>query len=265
MQIESVMRFATAAHYSYLVESPFRQRGGILLAAGPGSLKSTIVKNCIRTFPNALGYGDLTLKQLAVIRNQISNGMYHTLGFYELEKIYARQQSVAMNFEGVIKAMVEEGFSHFAFEDQRCWVPTARCFVFASVLDNLYRYHFPRWTDNGFLRRFIVIKYFLSRKSQQKMKDAIHRGEQVPLPSIPHFVPTGTIKEDCSREESMKLADLLGNDDIAYTPMILMRKSLTLLKWHRKQTRPNKTDLTPLEIIVDMKDCIGPHGGVLEI
>jgi hypothetical protein len=263
VRLVNLMKFGTAAHYSYIVESPFQQRGGLLLVAGPGNMKSTIVKYNLAPFPNQLTYSDLTLKQLAVIRSQIANGIYQTLGFLELEKVYARQQSVALNFEGVIKAMVEEGFSHFAFEDQRCWVPTARCFVYASVLDNLYRFHFPRWQDNGFLRRFITFKYTLSREAKAKLKDAIHEGDLVEMPST-FIIPTMTIPMNVTKEESLQLEQILGSDDGLFTPLNLLRKCLTVLKWYYKKGHKRK-DATPMEIIQDLRPGISPMGGTLEI
>jgi hypothetical protein len=264
MYIESLLRFGTAAHFTYLVESPYSQRGGIFLVAAPGNMKTTIVKRTLEQLPCQLSYGDLTVKQLQVVRNQISNGIYHTLGFHELEKIYARQLSVALNFEGAIKAMVEEGFSHFAFEDQRCWVPTARCYVYASVLDSLYRQHFARWMDNGFLRRFITIKYQLSAKSKEKMRRAMHEGELVPFPPLP-WIPSQMIKMDITKEESLAVADILGNDDATYTPFNLSRKILSILKWYSKQEPRRRRNMTPLEYMLDLKQGISSMGGTLEI
>jgi len=255
------MRFCTAGHYTYMVDSPFEQRGGVLLVAGPQSLKSTIVKCTLQNLPNVLVYSDLTLKQLAVIRTQMANGAYHTLGFLELEKIYARQPSVAMNFEGVLKAMVEEGFAHFAFEDQRIWVPTARCHVLASVLDTLYQLHGGRWISNGFLRRFITLKYRLSQASRLKMMNAIHENELIPLP--PGFlVPTNAIPMQVSPDESRHLQNILRDDST--TPLNLMRKILTILKWHHRNNGRRK-EPTPMEVIQDLADAIGPLGGELEI
>lgn len=264
MQIENLFRLTSAAHYSYMVESPFKQRGGILLVADQGNMKSTIVERSLRPYPDALVYSDLTLKQLAVIRNQIANGVYNTLGFLELEKIYARQASVALNFEGILKAMIEEGFQHFAFEDQRCWVPTARCFVLASVLHSLYRFHFGRWQDNGFLRRFLVIKYSLSRVAKEKMRDAIHEGDLVPMPSMVAF-PSIHLPMDVSPDESRKLESFFMVDDSLYTPLNLLRKSLTILKWRYKLEGKKRKAITPMEIIEDLRDGIGTNGGTLEI
>jgi hypothetical protein len=263
MKLENLIRFGAAAHHSCVVESPYSQRGGILLVAGPGCMKSTIVANSLKPFPNALVYSDLTIKQLAIVRSQIANGMYSTLGFTELEKIYARQLPVALNFEGAIKAMVEEGFSHFAFEDQRCWVPTARCFMYASVLDNLYRFHFPRWMENGFLRRFVVIKYRLSEKTKLVMRDALHEGEYVPMPSLYPF-PIGVVRMDVTPEESRKLERICEFDSTMTTPLNLVRKVFTILKWYRKQNG-KRSQATPMEVIEDLADGISSRGGVLDL
>lgn len=260
------MRVACALQYTYMVDSPFRQRGGLLLVAGPGNMKSTIVEKCVIPFPSALGYGDLTLKQLSVVRSSIANGIYHTLGFFELEKIYARNVSVAMNFEGVIKAMVEEGFSHFAFEDKRCWVPVARCYVIASVLDSLYRMHFERWVENGFLRRFLQLKYNLSPKARDIIKNAHHEGELIPLP--PMFpIATSEIKFDVTRAESELLAQIIGSDDMVFTPLNLLRKGLCVLKWVAREEgkAARRRNPTPMEYIQDLRDGFGPFGGQLDL
>jgi hypothetical protein len=264
MKMSSLVRVSCALHYTYMVDSPFRQRGGLLLIAGPGNMKSTIVEACTRPFPNALCYSDLTLKQLAVVRNQIANGTYVTLAFTELEKLYARNLSVAMNLEGVLKAMVEEGFAHFAFEDKRCFVPTARCYVMASVLYSLYSLNFARWEENGFLRRFLKFNYSLSFAARQKVKAAVHEGELIPFPAM-FPMPTNTMRLDCSREESTALETVLGNADMTFTPLNLLRKGLTILKWAHKQT-PNRRKLaTPLELIQDLAPGLNHNGGELEL
>jgi len=97
MQLDNVCKLIYAGHYSYLVDSPARERGGIFLISGANNLKSSIVEASLLNVKGALCYSDLTLKQLAVIRSEISSGMYHTLGFSELEKLYARNSSVASN------------------------------------------------------------------------------------------------------------------------------------------------------------------------
>lgn len=265
MKLENLLRAASAMHHSYMVATPFRQRGGLLLVSAPGNMKSTIVESVCRPFPNALRYSDLTLKQLSVIRSQIASETYVTLGFLELEKIYSRQSPVALNFEGVLKAMVEEGFAHFAFEDSRCWVPTARCFVIASVLDNLYRYHFPRWKENGFLRRFIIFKYSLTRAAKKQMKDALHEGRLLELPEQSMYVPRTTLSMDCTATESRKLETILASDEEIYTPLNLLRRTLVILKWMYKQDKNRRKALTPMECLEDLKAGISPEGGFLDI
>jgi len=265
VKIENLVKFMVASHYTYHVESPYRQRGGVLLVSGPGSMKSTIVRTVIDSVTHALGYSDLTLKQLAVIRNQIASGTYHTLGFYELEKLYARQASVSANLEGVMKAMVEEGFSHFAFEDQRIWVPNARCFVIASVLQNLYEQKSGNWNDNGFARRFIWIKYLLSVKAKEKMRQARSENALVPMPPMFARSPAALLQMDVTREEGIRLEQIIDMES-GETPVNLLRKTLTILKWYRKHNGNHRGDATPMEVIEDLRQAIKPRSnGELEL
>src|SRR5271155_143128 len=262
MQVENVCKLIFAAHHAYLVDSPAPERGGIFLVSGQNNLKSAIVEACLANVKGALVYSDLTLKQLAVIRSEISVGTYHTLGFPELEKLYARNAGVASNLEGVIKAMVAEGFSHFAFEDKRLMVPKARCFVLASVLESLFRIRGPAWMDNGFLRRFLCIKYTLSMKSRVTVMDAIHIGERVELPGS-MIVPTSTIKWDVSKMESKMLQDCLG-EDYPTIPLTLLQKALCVLKWRARHSNHNK--FTPMEIIQDCGEGFRPQSwGTMEL
>jgi hypothetical protein len=212
----------------------------------------------------ALIYSDLTLKQLAVIRSEISAGKHHTLGFPELEKLYARNPQVASNLEGVLKAMVAEGFSHFAFEDQRLAVQKARCFVLAAVLESVYRSRGSAWQENGFLRRFVCIKYTLSSKARAVLNEMVLEGERLPFPPI-LFLPTSLIKDETTRDEAKKLQTILGDDE-AYLQLNLMRKILVVMKWHHKQANERRKRLTPMECIEDVSEAIKPQGwGILDV
>lgn len=264
MKLDNVCKLIYAGHYSYLVDSPASERGGIFLVSGPNNLKSSIVETSLANVKGTLCYSDLTLKQLAAIRSEISAGMHHTLGFSELEKLYARNPAVAANLEGVIKAMVAEGFSHFAFEDKRLSIPKARCFVLASVLENLFRLRGSAWLDNGFLRRFLCIKYSLSLKARTMVMDAIHIGERVELPG--NMVgPTSTIRYDCSRQESMLLQDALA-EDYPTISLTLLQKSLCVLKWHYRGVKNKRHEPTPMERIQDVSEGFKPQSwGVMDI
>jgi hypothetical protein len=264
VKLENVCKLIYAAHYSYLVASPASERGGIFLISGANNLKSSIVEASLSNVRGALCYSDLTLKQLAVIRSEISAGMYHTLGFSELEKLYARNPAVASNLEGVVKAMVAEGFSHFAFEDKRLCVPKARCFVVASVLESLFRLRGSAWLDNGFLRRFICIKYSLSQSAKFAVMDAIHLGERVELPG--HMVgPTSTVKYDVSKAESIELLGFLG-EEYPTVALTLLQKCLCVLKWHYRQLKSRRGEPTPMERIKDLESAIKPQSwGILDL
>ena len=263
MQLQNVTKLIFAAHHSYLVASPSPERGGVFLVSSQNNLKTTIVSAALTNVHGALCYSDLTLKQLAVIRSQISDGVIHTLGFSEFEKLYARNASVASNLEGVIKAMVAEGFGHFAFEDKRLSVPLARCFVVASVLDTLYRLRGSAWLDNGFLRRFLCIKYSLSPRSKTMVMDAIHLGRRVEMPGS-MVAPSSAINYDVSNRESRQLQAIL-KDDYPTISLTLLQKSLCVLKWHYRTFR-NGREPTPMETLEDLSDGLGQNDwGVMEI
>lgn len=260
MKLASTFELVTAAHWSFMVESPFKQRGGLMFIANPENLKTAIVKASLESMPRALCYSDLTLKQLIVLRDNIADEKFTTLGFTELEKLYERQAAVADNVEGVLKAMAEEGFSHAAFEDKRVWTPNARCLVVAAVLRNLYQQRFPRWELNGFSRRFVQIKYRL--KDREKIIQAIRRNRLIEFPSLYSMFPSTSIAMNVTDEEN-NIIESLGPQMQSSTRFLLMRKSLTILKWRHSHLRNGRAKIKPIEILIDMQDSLSEDGGEL--
>ena len=262
MKLASLFEFITAAHQSVEVHSPFEQRGGIMVIAGPESLKTAIVKTALRQMPRALCFSDLTLKQLVVLRDGIGDGKFSTLGFTELEKLYERQASVADNVEGVLKAMTEEGFSHAAFEDKRIWVPNARALVVAAVLRSLYQLRYPRWELNGFCRRFIQFRYIL--RDKQKIIDAIRHDRLIQFPALFPIMPPSPLPMNVTRGENA-IIESLGPQMQTSTPLVITRKVLTVLKWRYNKLRNGRGKIKPLEVLEDLHDGLDIDGGRLEL
>jgi hypothetical protein len=253
MKLESVLQFCYAAHWSIDVRTPFTTRSGILLIAQPDCLKTTIVTSTLNNTPKALCYSDLTLQQLVKLRAVIAGSTCTTLGFFELEKLYARNADTASNVEGVIKAMVEEGFSHAAFEDKRVWVPTARCLVIAATLQSLYSKRFASWEESGFLRRFVQIKYSLHDRS--KLHRAQKNNQLFQFPKVNYPGPRTSLPMSVTSAEHEFLLEL-GPQMASGTRMLLMRRVLTILKWKHGSKKA-------LAILNDMSDALSEDGGEL--
>jgi hypothetical protein len=238
MHANSLIEVLSAAHLTRYVDSNvFEQRGGIFLVAPPGHLKSTIIKNSLRCYPDALQLADLNVQTLGYIKNSFIEGKYSTMAFGEFEKLYQRNPATASNLEGHIKGMVEEGFGKNSFTDSRAVSFEARCLLIAGVTPTCHQKLITRWMADGFARRFLWS--FFSLDDPDVVVNAIHRwkslnfGKTVKETPNSSFIPyTITVKE------SNLIRSLISAQPSSETPYILMKKIFCVLKWrHAKASK----------------------------
>lgn len=261
MKFSTIAEVLMGAHLTVYVKSPFLSRGGIMLVAPPASLKSLVVQ-VIEEYPNALVMSDLTTKQLIVLRDEIAARRYVTLGFTEFEKIYQRHDSTANNIEGNLKAMMEEGFTRGSFEDQRMVTIKARCLIIGAITSTFYAKRYTEWRDSGFARRFLWVHFVLA--DPRIIVKAIHDWERVNANGLVFGLPTSrTIPFDCSKPESHQIERWLKHQPGIETPLILMKKILSVLKWRYKRIgeKPEKA----MQTLHDFSEALGSSGAELEI
>lgn len=230
MQASTIIDVLSAAHLTqYVDRNIFQQRGGVFLVAPPGSLKSTLIKNAVQCYPDALRLGDLNVQSLGYIKNSFIEGKYSTLAFGEFEKLYQRNSATAANIEGHLKAMVEEGFGKQSFEDQRAVSFETRIMLIAGVTPSCFSRFFTRWNENGFFRRFIWCAYQL--ENPDAIPDAIEAWRAINLGRSSREIPNNnTIPYSITAKESKYIRSLLGTQ-ARETPFVLLKKILCVLKW----------------------------------
>lgn len=242
MKIESLMNVLAAAHLTYALEGvpeAFSQRGGIMLVGPPENMKTTVAM-VLQKYSNALAVGDLTVRQLVKVRDQISAGRYHTIVLPAFEKIYKRDASTASNVEGLIQAMVEEGFGHASFEDQETFVRKAKCLVVGALVEEVYRQLDPAWRKGGFTRRFLWCHFilddpFLIQRAIHAWKPIKFSDEELP------GIPGSPIPFDVTEDERRKIAALVFSQNGKATPYILAIKIFAVLKWsYRREKNPTE-------------------------
>lgn len=232
MKADSFFNVLAAAHLTYALDSipsAFSQRGGIMLVGPPENMKTTIA-SCLVKYSNALVVGDLTVKQLVKVRDQISAGRYQTVVFPAFEKLYKRDADTASNVEGLIQAMTEEGFGHASFEDQETFVRYAKCLVVGAMVESVYRNYSVHWRDSGFARRFLWCHFIL--EDQHAITRAIYNWEPLQLSQgeLPG-IPSEPIKFDLTEKERRKIALLVSSQVGKSTPLVLAYKIVAVLKW----------------------------------
>lgn len=262
LRIRTFYEVLAAAHHSHLVESEFKGRGGIMFVAPPEQLKTSIIEESLESFPGALILTDLVSREMIQIRNEISAKRYTTLALPEFQKIYDRDERVAANLEGNLRALMEEGFSYSSGSSPDMQIAKARALVISGCTVSLYEKNFQRWKEQGFCRRMLVCRYVLhfphllseAVLKWKKIRLNYQRRWLIPMEiNIPHLVEpreAAIIQKWCNNQ--------LGRVE----PAVLLHKILSILRWRNRKLK-RKDD--SFEVLKDFSECLSRHGAEVEL
>src|ERR1017187_6088762 len=259
MKLHNLIEVLMAAHVSHIVDSPFPDRGGIMLVAPPGQWKSRCI-GCLESYSDCMVLSDINAQALNALKPELESERYHTLAFPALEKIYERASATSANAEGTIKALVAEGMSEASFEDHRILgVTKARCMVIAGMVPSIVKNKISVWIENGFARRFIWASFQLA--DPRIIIEAIHKWERHEFDNMA-MAKLPLKKLDLTRyvdeRESRLLEYLIRAQYGQEIPLILMKKIYCVLKYKFKDDPK-----LPKEIIEDFGTCLGRQKGKL--
>jgi hypothetical protein len=258
MTPQTLIEILDAAHLTSFIESPFPQRGAIMIVGPPGAMKTTFIRTGLSEYPGALILGDLNINSLMSLRDSLVSGRYKTIAFPEYEKLYQRKADTAANVEGTIKQLIEEGFSRASFEEQDAITSISRVLVIGAMTYSFYNSRISKWRESGFKRRILWVGVKLL--NPDKIMEAIRKWELIELDGIPRRYPTKGIPFDVTEAESRQIEKLLEGQWEA-TPYVLLKKIFAVLKWKYKATEPNK----PMKIMKDFGECIDNKMGIINI
>lgn len=243
MHASDLIEILCAAHLGSRVESPFTDRGGLMLVGPPAVLKSTFVSVLDTHYQDAVMVSDINAKSLARLRDTLSTGKITTLVLPELAKLYERADVTALNVEGTLRALTAEGFAGAGFEDARVNRFIARAFVMGAMTPALIEKRFEDWENTGFNRRFLWCLVKLADGTALE-KAAIH-WQRIPF-QVKHvpFVPSGesvpnltTLRE---RERLGALVKYQAGGDHSLHIQILTRILAVLKWWYRENDDPRE-------------------------
>lgn len=257
MRASSLIECLSAIHQSKYVNGDYTQRGGVFLVSQPGMLKSTFIRMALEEYPDALLLTDINITTLSALKNSLLDGRYTTMGFGEFEKLYQRNPATAVNIEGHIKALVEEGLLNPSFVDQRAAAMNAKCAVLGGITPSCYTQHFTKWENNGFLRRFLWCHYTL--QNPDAIVDAISRWHLLSFGKIVVKSPGNKkIPYNLTREEDGVIRAAIMQQPSRETPYVVAKKLFCVLKWRHSGKKAR-------EIFLDFAECLQTKGAFLEL
>lgn len=257
MKARNLIEVLSAFHQTKFVNGDFTQRGGIMLVAPPGQLKSTFIRLSLEDYPDSLLLTDLNVNTLSQIKNSLIDGRYSTMGFGEFEKLYQRNPATAVNIEGHIHALVEDGFLRASFEDQRLPTFPAKCAVIGGITPSSYARRFNGWMEKGFARRFMFCCYTLA--NPDAIMEAIERWKHISFGRINCMIPGNKkIMYDILPDEQKVIKKSIACQPTQEGPFVACKKIFCVLKWRHG---PKKA----MEIFEDFAECLETKGASLEI
>jgi hypothetical protein len=259
MKINTIVEVICAAHLSYLVNSPkeFSSCGGLMFVAPVGHLKTVITKTLDLWQPQALVLSDITIRQLVEMREQISSGKIHTLGFMELPKLYSRNADVSSNVEGAIQQMADEGWRAANWENQNMTLRDAKCLIVGAMPPSFYARKWGGWNAGGWSRRFIWCHFQLA--DTEIIMESIDRWQPLDLGRMVYSVPaSASIPFTVTQDESRMIRNVLRRTKAGYeaVPFQLLKKIFAVIKWRYSEMGTTAAKKKALEILFDFAQCL---------
>lgn len=256
MTYDTLVEIVAAVHLSQYVRSSSKSRGGLMIVAPPGGLKSTISET-MNEFPRTFILSDINQQQLVKMRQYFLSSEVQTLGFTDFAKLYKRNPSVAKNLEGTIMGLVDEGFRRASFQTQVPSTIVARCTIMGAMTISFYEQMIEEWTASGFGRRFLWARYYATGFEVLEQAALDDRLAVLSKGFVPR-IPSNALTQSITVEEKIALLYMTRHVHYRNGALVMLRKILTILKWKFGAKKANA-------ILSDFAPCLGKDGGVLEI
>jgi hypothetical protein len=230
VRVNSLIEFLDAAADTKFISGPFDERGGIMIVGPPGSLKTTIIETAMENHPDCLICSDLNVQQWMKMKDEFVTNRYSALAFAEFEKLYQRHPATAANLEGIVKALVSEGYGTGPGGDPRMPRLKARSLVVGGITSNCFERKYEEWQKNGFIRRFIWM--VIGVRNPEAIVSAIRRWERIDFGRVSFRPANRTIKVAISEERSLKIEKIMKSQPGLHgTGYVLMKKIVAVLEW----------------------------------
>lgn len=264
MNPHQLVEIICAVHLAPFVEGTLEQRGGLMLVAPPGALKSTLAE-MTNHYPDALLLTDINVQTLVDLRDSLTGDNIRSLVFSEFAKIYERNPQTAQNIEGSLRALASEGFAGASFQDQRINRRRAFATILAAMPPSLVDKKFKGWEDTGFNRRFLWANYGLRganilddaaaelKKLDFEIKDVLR---PPPLSMVIPYLLTPTEKE----RVKVYVKHQPGGSHTQQIQM-LARVWCVLKWWHRERGTPKDAE----ETIIAFARSLSREGTILTL
>lgn len=253
-----------ALHLSSYVESPFTDRGGLILVGPPGVLKTTFLDVLDDNYSTALSYSNLNTMTLSKMQSGFVNGAVRTLVFPDMQALYAGDPRTASRLEQGIMQLSGESRRGASWEDSRFQKFRGRATIFGAMTSDLYEQKSPEWDRNGFARRFLWATYtlrdpdILTRSIEEWKRADIGR---LIIPPVPL---NGSIPDCLTKAERHEVLTWLKYQPSPHEIQLqLLCKAVSVLKWHYRER--GITNRKPMDVMQCFAECLQRDAALLDL
>ena len=239
--VESMLEAICAIHMASYVDSPVKDRGGLMLIGPPGVLKTSLLDVVGDNYHNAISASNLNTTTLLKMQQEFHAGTMRTLILPDVQAIYAGDPRTAGRLEQALMQLAGEGNRGASWQDSRHQRFKSRCTIFGAITIKHYEKMAENWEASGFLRRFLWSAYSLA--DPDILMDAIEKWTRADIGSIrvPALPANHSIPDSLSDDERRQIRSWLkhqpGPHEIQFA---LLCRATSALRWHYANRRIKK-------------------------
>ena len=236
--VGSLMEAICAIHMSSYVDSPVKDRGGLMLVGPPGVLKTSFLDVLEDNYHNAISASNLNTTTLLKMQQQFHSGTMRSLILPDVQAIYAGDPRTAARLEQALMQLAGEGNRGASWQDARHQRFKSRCTIFGAITNKHYEKMAASWEDSGFFRRFLWSAYTLA--DPDILMDAIEQWKRADIGTIrvPALPVNRSIPESLTDAERREIRTWLkhqpGPHEIQFS---LLCRATSALRWHYDNRR----------------------------
>jgi hypothetical protein len=239
---EIILEAICALHLASYVQSPVKDKGGLIIVGPPGVLKTTFLDVLDENYHNSLAASNLNTTTLLKLQGQFHNGAMRSIVLPDLQAIYAGDPRTAARLEQALMQLAGEGNRGASWQDARYQKFKSRCAIFGATTQKHFESMSSRWEDSGFLRRFLWAGVTL--ENPDALMDAITEWQRAEIGGIkiPDLPASTMIPDLLASNERKEIKSWLKYQPTPHEIQFsLLCRATSALRWHYRQ-RKIKTD-----------------------
>ena len=230
-------------HLASYVPAPIEDRGGLMILAPPGHLKTTALMTLDRCYHNVVAHSNLNTKTLSGLRSDLVAGAVRSLVLPDLQSLYAGDPRTVERLEQMIMQLTCEGHLGTSMEDTRFRKFITRATVFGAMPFDFAEKHMRHWRENGFARRFVWSSFQLQRP--EVLEEALIHWQRATikggLAALPQLPIEAEIPAKASQAEMREISTMLKDQPGPHhLQLVFLGRTLSALKHHYERTGTRK-------------------------